>query len=251
MLYLSKGLCHIEQPWKQSQQLPLLQPSLEPFLRRYRGIYEHCRAEKHMKWLWQTHITAEKKMVWVSLETTLIHKSRRLVEPQSTEWQNNSGTGSPCWRYVHVNSLFTHPAVAATFEPQVHGKCVIPVKYSCGVWCWSLWWCFLAGWLKKSNQKTTKKNPKPPPHIRAHGGALQSQPCFHRDAEVQPITQREAAQDDSHAQPGHQLKCPTQINPVSSCIQFKRQAGMIPIISISPLFSSFFPTYCRDTQLSP
>lgn len=125
---------------------------------------------------WKAHEMAvtdshhsRKKMVWVSLETTLIHESRRLVEPQSTEWQNNSGTGSPCWRYVHVNSLFTHPAVAATFEPQVHGKCVIPVKYSCGAWCWSLWWCFLAGWLKKIQPKKTPNHP--------HTSELMEVPC--------------------------------------------------------------------------
>lgn len=71
--------------------------------------------------------------------------------------------------------------------------------------------------------------------------ALQSQPCFHRDAEIQSITQTQAAQDDCQAQPGHQLKCPTQTSPVSNCIQFKRQAERISIISIFPLFSSFFP----------
>lgn len=56
-------------------------------------------------------MSQQEKMVWVSLETALIHKSKRLVEPQSTEWQNNSWTGSPCCRYVHGNSLFTYPAV--------------------------------------------------------------------------------------------------------------------------------------------
>lgn len=142
----------------------------------------------------------------------------------------------------------------ATLGPQAHEKCVIPVKYLYGVWCWSLWWCFLAGWLKKSNQrqqkrKKKKKKPKPPPHIRAHGGALQSQPCFHRGAEIQSITQTEAAQDDSHTQPGHQLKCLTQIKPISSCIQFKRQAGRIPIIST--FFLLLLPSHCRDTQLHP
>lgn len=112
----------------------------------------------------------------------------------------------------------------ATSEPQTHGKCVTPVKCLYGVWCWFLWWCFLAGWLKKSSQTTIKK-PKPSPHMRAHGGALPSQPCFHRDAEIQSSTQTQAAQDDCQAQPGQQLKCLTQIDPVSNCIQFKRQAG--------------------------
>lgn len=38
----------------------IAQHSLEPFLSRYGGIYEHCSAEHDIKWLWQTHITAEK-----------------------------------------------------------------------------------------------------------------------------------------------------------------------------------------------
>lgn len=124
----------------------------------------------------------------------------------------------------------------ATFEPQACGKCVIPVKCLCRVWCWPLWRVFLAGWLKKSNQTTTTKNSKPPPGIRAHGDALQSQPCLLRDAEIQSITQTQAAQHDSQAQPGHWLKCLTQIDPISGCIQFKRQAGMTPVISTFPLF---------------
>lgn len=60
----------------------------------------------------------------------------------------------------------------ATFEPQTHGKCVIPVKCLYGVWCWFLWWCFLAGWLKKVQPNNNKKNPNHP-----HTSELVEVPC--------------------------------------------------------------------------
>lgn len=119
---------------------------------------------------------SRKKMVWVSLETTLIHKSKRLVEPQSTEWQNNSGTGSPCWMYVHGNSLFTYPAVTgniwATSPWEVHDSSQILV--------WGLVLVFVVvffGWLVKKilpNNLPPQKKQKP---NHTHTSELMEVPC--------------------------------------------------------------------------
>lgn len=62
---------------------------------------------------------------------------------------------------------------------------------------------FSVVWLLSVKHKKTQTHNTAT--LRAYGGALQSEPCLHRDAQILTAGFLFVTQGDSQAQPGHQL----------------------------------------------
>lgn len=119
-------------------------------------------------------LAAEKTWYKFQLKRFSHTQIKKVVEPQSVDWQNNYyWTVSPCCRYVHGNSLFTYSIIAGNIWATSYlGKHAVPVKCFCGVWCWLLWGFFfqLFGfWVL--NTKKPKHTTQP------HSSELMEVPC--------------------------------------------------------------------------
>lgn len=137
----------------------------------------------------------------------------------------------------------------ATFEPQACGKCVIPVKCLCRIWCWPLWQVFLASCLKKiqpnNNNKKLQTTPRHQSSWRCPAKpTLPPQGCWdpinHPDTGSTkwfPGSARTPAEMSDTNQPHFWLHSIQETSWDDSC-NFH-----------IPTFLPLLPSHCRDTQL--